>query len=118
VAAESKAKLASTSSLELAIQHQFKDATLSLWIDNNLALTRSLRGGSQKRLVVFKSVHGNASETLQLPAGAHVLRLRALSADQSVDLSKTISVNFAMGDDKILHVTFDKHNTNMQLRLE
>jgi hypothetical protein len=68
--------------------------------------------------VVFKSVHGNASETLQLTAGPHTLRLRAQSADQSVDLSRTIAAKFANGDDKTLHVTFDKHNTTMQLSLE
>ena len=106
------------SSLELAVQHQFREATLSLWVDDTLALTRPLRGGSQKHLVVFNSVHGNASETLQLTAGPHTLRLRAQSADQSVDLSKTIAAEFANGDDKTLHVTFDKHNTSMQLSLE
>ena len=106
------------SSLELAVQHQFREATLSLWVDDTLALIRPLRGGSQKHLVVFKSVHGNASETLQLTAGLHTLRLRAQSADQSVDLSKTIAAEFANGDDKTLHVTFDKHNTTMQLSLE
>src|SRR4029077_19840798 len=68
------------SSLELAVQHQFREATLSLWVDDTLALTRPLRGGSQKHLVVFNSVHGNASETLQLTAGPHTLRLRAQSA--------------------------------------
>jgi len=118
VAEESKVTAPPPSSLELAVQHQFKEATLSLWIDDKLALTRSLRGGSQTRLVVFKSVHGNASETLQLPAGDHVIRLRAQSADQSVDLSRTISANFVGGDDKTLHVTFDKHNTTMQLSLQ
>src|SRR3984893_15119290 len=106
------------SSLELAVQHQFREATLSLWVDDTLALTRPLRGGSQKHLVVFRSVRGNASETVQLRAGPHTLRLRAQSADQSVDLSKTISAEFANGDDKTLHVTFDKHNTTMQLSLE
>jgi serine/threonine protein kinase len=106
------------SSLELEVQHQFREATLSLWVDDTLALTRPLRGGSQKHLVVFKSVHGNASETLRLRAGPHTLRLRAQSADQSVDLSKTIAAQFANGDDKTLHVTFDKRNTTMQLSLE
>jgi hypothetical protein len=106
------------SSLELAVQHQFREATLSLWVDDTLALTRPLRGGSQKHLVVFTSVHGNASETLQLTAGPHTLRLRAQSADQSVDLSRTISAEFANGDDKTLHVTFDRHNTTMQVSLE
>jgi serine/threonine protein kinase len=104
-----------TSTIELAVQHQFKEATLSVWIDEQLALTVALHGGTQKRLVVFHGVRGSGSETLQVPAGSHVLRLKAKSADQSIDLSKTISANFIGGDDKTLQVTFDKRNTTMNL---
>jgi serine/threonine protein kinase len=104
-----------TSTLELAVQHQFKDATLSVWIDDQLALTLALHGGTQKRLVVFHGVRGVGSETLQVPAGNHVLRLKARSADQSIDLSKTISANFIEGDEKTLQITFDKRNTTMLL---
>jgi serine/threonine protein kinase len=104
-----------TSTIQLAVQHQFKEATLSVWIDEQLALTLALHGGTQKRLVVFRGVRGSGSETLQVPAGSHVLRLKAKSADQSIDLSKTISANFIGGDDKTLQVTFDKRNTTMYL---
>jgi serine/threonine-protein kinase len=103
------------STIQLAVQHQFKDATLSVWIDDQLALTLALHGGTQKRLVVFHGLKGAGSETLRVPAGSHVLRLKAKSADQSIDLSKTISANFIGGDDKTLQVTFDKRNTTMYL---
>jgi len=104
-----------TSTLELTIQHQFKSATLSVWVDDKLALTRPLHGGVQKKLVVFNGVKGAESETLTVPAGNHVLRLRARSADQTVDLSKSISAEFVGGDQKTLQVSFDKHNTMMRL---
>ncbi|HVO69206.1 MAG TPA: serine/threonine-protein kinase, partial [Aggregatilineaceae bacterium] len=55
-------------SVELAVRHQFKDATLSVWIDDTLALSRPLHGGTQKRLVVFNGVRGFESETLKVPA--------------------------------------------------
>ena len=101
------------STVELAVRHQFKDATLSLVVDGKLALTRQLHGGTQKRLVVFSGVRGMESETLQIPAGQHVLRLRAQTADQTVDLSKTISADLVGGSDKTLAISFDKHNTSM-----
>jgi serine/threonine protein kinase len=107
-----------SSTLELAVQHQFKDATLYVWVDDKLALTRPLHGGAQKKLVVFNGVKGVESETLSIPAGEHTLRFRAKSADQTTDLSRTISANFIGGDDKILQVTFDKHNTMMRLTWE
>lgn len=103
------------STLQLAVQHQFKEATLSVWIDNKLALTCPLRGGTQKRLVLFNGVRGTDSETLQVPAGKHVVRLRAQSSDQSINLSRTISAEFIGGADRTLQVTFDKHNTAMHL---
>jgi serine/threonine-protein kinase len=104
-----------TSTLELAVQHQFKDATLFVWVDDKLSLTRPLHGGTQKRLVVFNGVRGVDSETLKIPAGKHVLRVRALSSDETIDLSRTISSEFLGGGEKSLQVTFDKHNTVMRL---
>jgi serine/threonine protein kinase len=111
------AKLGSTPicTLDLAVQHQFIDATLYVWIDDRLALTRPLHGGNQKHLVVFNGVRGVDSETLKIPAGKHVLRLRTLSADRTVDLSKSVSAEFVGGDNRSLQITFDKHNSAMRL---
>jgi serine/threonine-protein kinase len=103
------------STLDLAVQHQFKDATLFVWVDDKLLLTRPLHGATQKRLVVFNGLRGVESETLKIPAGKHVLRVRALSADETIDLSKTVSAEFIGGADKSLQVTIDKHNTLMRL---
>jgi hypothetical protein len=60
-------------------------------------------------------LRGAESETLKIPAGKHVLRVRALSADETIDLSRTVSADFIGGADKALHVTIDKHNTVMKL---
>jgi hypothetical protein len=106
---------ARSATLDLAVQHQFKDATLFLYVDGNLAITRALHGAVQKKLVVFNGVRGVESETVQLPAGRHVLRIRALSTDQTTDLSKTVTADFVAGDAKSLQVTFEKHNAQMRL---
>jgi serine/threonine protein kinase len=103
------------SNLDLAVQHQFKDATLFVWIDDRLALTRALHGGTQKRMVVFNGIRGVDSETLRVPAGRHALRVRALSADETIDLSKTVTTEFIGGGEKSLQVVIDKHNTAMHL---
>jgi serine/threonine protein kinase len=103
------------SMVELAVRHQFKDATLTVYVDDTLTLTRPLHGGTQNHLVVFHGVRGMDSETLKVPAGKHVLRFRAQTGDQTVDLSKTISADLIGGDDKTLLITFDKHNTAMHL---
>jgi hypothetical protein len=104
-----------SSTLDLAVQHQFKDATLYVWVDDKLALTLPLHGAAQKKLVVFNGVRGVTSETLKVPAGKRVLRFRALSTDQTVDLSKTLSAEFVGGDTKSLSVSFEKRNSSMRL---
>jgi serine/threonine protein kinase len=107
-----------TSALDLGIQHQFKEATLFLWVDDKLVWTRPLHGGVQKKMVVFNGIRGVESETLQIPAGHHVLRFRALATDHTTDLSKSVSADFVGGDTKSLQITFDKHNTIMRLNWE
>jgi len=104
-----------SSTLDLAVQHQFKDATLYVWVDDQLVLKRALHGGTQKRLVVFNGVRGVDSESVQVLAGKHTLRLRALTADQTVDLSKSVTAEFIGGGEKALQITFDKHNSAMKL---
>jgi len=104
-----------TSSIDLAVQHQFKDATLYVWVDDKLALTLPLHGAAQKKLVVFNGIRGVESKTLKVPAGKRVLRFRALSTDRTVDLSKTLSAEFVGGDTKELQVSFDRHNSAMHL---
>jgi serine/threonine protein kinase len=104
-----------SSTLELAVQHQFRDATLYVWVDDKLSLTLPLHGAAQKKLVVFNGVRGITSETMKISAGKRVLRFRALSTDQTVDLSKTLSAEFVGGDTKSLSVSFEKRNSSMRL---
>jgi len=104
-----------SSTLELGVQHQFKDATLYVWVDDKLTLTLPLHGAARKKLVVFNGVRGITSETMKIPAGKRLLRFRALSTDQTVDLSKTLSAEFVGGDTKSLTVSFEKRNSSMRL---
>ncbi len=86
-----------------------------MWVDDKLAMTRPLHGGTQKRLVVFNGVRGIESETLKVPAGKHSLRFQVQTVDQTVNLSKMLSADLIGGNDKTLQITFDKHNTAMHL---
>lgn len=115
---EPKQIVVPSSTLDVAVQHQFKNATLYVWVDDKLALTRALHGGEQRKLVVFGGIRGVDSESLKIPAGKHILRFRALTADQTVDLSKTVSGEFIGGDTKSLMLTFDKHNTGIHVSWE
>ena len=69
-------------------------------------------------MVVFNGLRGSESETLKVPAGRHIVRVRTLSADETIDLSKSVSAEFVGGGDKSLQVTVEKHNTVMRLSWE
>ena len=113
--AEETQVIVASSTLDVAVQHQFKNATLYLWVDDQLMLKRPLHGNAQRKMVVFNGVRGVDSEIVQVLAGKHVLRLRTVTADQTTDLSKTIAGDFIGGGEKALQVTFDKRNTAMRL---
>ncbi len=104
-----------SSNVEILVQHQFKQATLTVWVDDKQVISRQLRGGLQRHMVVFSGIHGADSETVRVAPGVHTLRLRTQSSDFTVDLSKTITAEFASGADRTLQVTFDRHNTVMHL---
>ena len=103
--------------LRIAVEHHFAAANLSVWIDDKL-YTYSLRGATRKRVILFTSVRGYLSDSVHVPAGEHHIRVRALSADNSYDLSENISASFAPLSAKVLTIGFDKDNRNMRLVLE
>ncbi len=103
------------STLDLAVQHQFKDATLFVWVDDKLVLTRPLHGATQKRLVVFNGLKGVESETLKDPGRKTCAPPASAVTDETIDLSKTVSAEFIGGASKSLQVTLDKHNTVMRV---
>src|SRR5579864_605296 len=61
--------IVASSTLDVAVQHQFKDATLYLWVDDQLMLKRPLHGNAQRKMVVFNGVRGVDSEIVQVLAG-------------------------------------------------
>lgn len=108
---------AGLSHLKIQVRHHFADAKLSLWIDNKLVYSRSLHGESKQHLVLFRGVQGYVTAEVQVAAGVHSLRVHAQSNEDSFDESKTTATNFANGEEKTLHIDFEKHNREMQLDL-
>jgi serine/threonine protein kinase len=101
--------------INLAITYPFKEATLSVWVDNGLVLTHALRAGAQKRLVVFGNAHSYDTDTLPVPAGQHSMYLQAETSEHQLILSKIITDQFAAGCRRTLQVSFDKHDSAILL---
>src|ERR1700680_350050 len=59
-------------SLHLTLQHGFRSADLSLWVDGDLAYSGKLRGSTKRKYGLLPgSVHGHLSEIVPVSAGRH-----------------------------------------------
>ena len=95
---------AKDSTLHLKVQHGFRSALLSVWIDGELAYSSKLTGVMKKKLVLIPdSVQGNLAQTIPLPSGTRELRVRVETPDGSVQ-EQTISAEFVRNGERTLFV--------------
>jgi hypothetical protein len=82
-------------SLHLRVQHSFRSADLSVWVDGDLVYSGKVRGSVKKKLgLIPESVQGSLSQVFSVASGAHQVRVRIVSDDGSTD-EDSISANFA-----------------------
>jgi len=103
--------------LEIDVEHKFAQAKLTVWIDDQVNYIHTLEGTHKRVLGVFHHSEGHEFHALQIPPGNHQLRIEVSSGEPPLDQATTVSANFTSGDEKMLHVTFDKHG-EMTLSLE
>ena len=94
--------------LEIEIDHRFAEAHLSIWVDDQLTFTHPLEGADKKRLVVFHHVQGHEIHAVQVPSGAHVLRVQVVPQAGAPEQSNLIQGNFDAGTEKLLRIQFGK----------
>ena len=90
-------------SLRLKVQHGFRSAQLSVWLDDDLAYSGRLIGTGRKKLGFFESVQGNLSETFNVTSGIHEVRVRVATEDGSAQENK-IRGEFASNSQRTLSV--------------
>jgi hypothetical protein len=95
---------AKDSTLHLKVQHGFRSALLSVWIDGELAYSGKLTGTMKKKLVLIPdSVQGSLSQTIPLPSGTRELRVRVETPDGSIQ-EQTIGAEFVRNGERTLLV--------------
>jgi len=103
--------------LRLDIQDPFPEAEATVWIDNHEVYSRMLRGAVEKHALVLRQVRGHDSETIQVPAGEHMVHVRVRTPDDSYDQSKTISGILPAEKATVLDVMCEKHGSGLTLNL-
>src|SRR6476659_7207382 len=95
---------AKDSILHVKVQHGFRSALLSVWIDGELAYSSKLTGVMKKKLgLIPESVQGSLSQTIPLPSGTRELRVRVETPDGSIQ-EQTIGAEFIRDGERTLLV--------------
>jgi len=79
------AMVAKDSSLRVKLQHNFRSAQLSVWVDEDLVYSGKLYGTTKKKLgVVWEQAQGSFSDTFPVASGGHQVRVRMAADDGTV----------------------------------
>ena len=115
---KSSAAEGKSATMQIEIEHPFTEAEVTVWLDNRAFYTRSLRGQTTKRALVFRQVRGHQSDSVQVPSGQHLIHVRVQTADDSYDQSKTISGLFLADSETLLHILCDKRGGELRVTLQ
>jgi hypothetical protein len=72
--------------LRLNLQHNFHDADVSVWVDDDRVYSGKLHGVSRKKFgILNEGVHGSLSESIAVPSGKHRVRVQVTSDQGAVE---------------------------------
>jgi serine/threonine-protein kinase len=108
---------AAKSPLDIAVQSPFTSATLSIWVDDKMAYEHEMSGQSRKRMWVVRTVEGNFSSTMSVPAGSHLLRVQVASEGDHYLGVVRVEGEFVKQTRKTLTVTFHGRDHEMSAQL-
>lgn len=101
---------AKDSSLHLKVQHTFRNAQVSVWVDGDLAYSGKITGSAKKKLGFIPSdaVQGSLSQIIPVRSGHHSLRVR-IEPDDAAMQEDSISGDFSSNTERDLSVSA-RHN--------
>jgi hypothetical protein len=93
------------SSLHLKVQHSFRSADLSVWMDDELIYSGKLTGSMKKKFgLIPDSMQGSLSQIVPVASGTHQVRVRVVPDDGSAQ-EDSISGDFARNTERELTVS-------------
>jgi hypothetical protein len=97
---------AKDASLHLKLQHEFRNASVSVWVDDDLAYMGKITGSTKKKfgLIPTYSAQGNLSQIIPVRSGQHSIRIR-IEPDEATTQEDSIRGDFAVRTERNLDVT-------------
>jgi serine/threonine protein kinase len=103
-------------SVQLALQHNFAQAEVSVWVDDQLAFSGIAHGAAKKRFFVLRgNIEGKELHELRLLSGAHEIKVRVHTADNQYDSSGSVRGNFVENQHAVLEIRCNKHGIELKL---
>jgi hypothetical protein len=94
-----------SSSLRVQMQHSFRSAQVSIWVDGDLACSEHITGSQRRRFGLIPSgIGGSFSRLLPVSAGKHSVKVRVTS-DEGYDNTGTATGDFPEGSEVSLQVS-------------
>jgi hypothetical protein len=91
--------------LTLAIEHNLKDGTLRVLIDEREVLSRAVSAKETKKALVFKGRRGQLLEVIDVQPGQHLIRVEAREkADTDPPRAGVVTATFKKGETRLLEV--------------
>ena len=93
-------------SLHLKLQHSFRNAQVSVWVDDDLAYAGKVTGSARKKfgLIPTDSVQGNLSQIIPVRSGLHNIRLQ-IEPDEGTIQEDSIHGDFSSHTERDLAVS-------------
>jgi hypothetical protein len=94
-----------SASLRLKVQHAFRNAQLTVWLDGERAFSGKLTGSPKKKFGLLPdSIQGSMSQILPLSSGKHLVRVQVIASDGSSQ-EESITGDFSRNSERTLAVT-------------
>jgi len=104
---------AKNANLHLTVQHGFRSADISLWVDGDLAYSGKLSGSVKKKFgLIAGSVQGNLSEIVPISSGIHQIRVQVQPEGGSLQ-QDTVTGDFAANTERKLSVSARPGNLSL-----
>jgi serine/threonine protein kinase len=102
--------------LQLALQHNFMEAEIFVWIDDKLAFSGISHGAAKKRLFVMRGgVEGKEVHDIQFPGGPHEVKVQVQSKEGQYDGSGTIHGNFVENRRALLEIRCNQRGIELKM---
>jgi hypothetical protein len=97
---------AKDASVHLKLQHSFRSAQVSIWVDNDLAFSGKITGAAKKKfgLIPTDAQQGSLSRIIPVRSGQHNVRVR-LEPDDAAMQEDSINGDFAHNAERDLTVS-------------